>query len=660
VGSPLKSLSLLRLAQIAVIAAALALGITTSLATPLLKGRDELAHFQFIQFIAQHKRLPLNLAERNEAGYKSGWPPLFYTLIGLAGSGIRLDSPPFLKTAQDNPRIQLVFGPEGIGKISSLAIPTEDPYRGEILLFYLTRWLTVICAVMVIGLTFWLIEVTQPGAPWLALSGAAFLAFIPVATQVSGVISYEPLLGIWTVLYFLLLFQTVQNPRQSRYYLGLGLLLGLAMLTKYTPIPAVAVVPFLLIWCTFRERWGWFTALRHLALFGLGLMLTFGSWLLYMEIYFNQVAELGWLSGLFYPFITGDFAVGDKATQHFASLLTSGELGQISPDVGNNSFLQWLMALLDDVWTTPWLVWIFLGLSGLALTGLARQWPGMGQRQRLWLLLVIVHIGLFMVLPVLRFWLTGDVNINIAAGQHVIFLIGPAVVLLLVYGLRAYLSPAHLAGIIFIVAALSLGQSLSLVGRLYTPAWPIQTVPLAKTEQVRVSFDSLSLLDYNLTAAPILQVGLSWRAETFMNEDYRVEITLLDHDRQAQARWLGQPLNGRYPTRAWFPGDRVRDLIQLPIPHLEPGSYQVQLRVLGEKGAITPITDTTASPDYLFSPEQESYILGSIPVEPANPAILPTRAGANPPTEEWSTLRVRCGTAPARPASASEDASLLE
>jgi hypothetical protein len=538
----------------------------------------------------------LNLLERNDAGYKSGWPPLFYTLIGLTGSGINLDSPPFLKIAQDNPRIQIVFGPDGIRRLSTLAIPTEDPYQSEIFLFYLTRWVTVICAISLIGLTFWLLSVTQPGLPWLALSGAAFLAFIPVATQVSGVISYEPLLGIWLVLYFGLLFQTLRNPVQSRYYLGLGIFMGLAMLTKYTPMPAASIVPVLIVWFTFRERWAWVTALRSLALFGLGLILTFGSWLLYMEIYFNRVAELGWISGLFYPFVTGDFAVGDKATRHFASLLTGGELGDVSQNIGDNTLLEWLMALLNDVWGVSWFVWLFLGLSGVALIGLARQWPRLEQRNRLWIILVIVHIGFLMFLPVLRFWLTGDVNVNTAAGQHVIFLIGPAVLLLLIYGLRAYLSTPRLAGIFFIGAALNLGQSINLIGQLYTPLWPIQTVPLANDEQAQVSFDKLALIDYHLAVDDsILEVTLQWRAEFLMNEDYLVEITLLDSQLQAQARWMGQPLNGRYPIRAWYPGDRVRDVIHLPLAHLKPGNYQAQLRILSEQGAIKPLIGAAVS-----------------------------------------------------------------
>jgi hypothetical protein len=94
-------------------------------------------------------------------------------------------------------------------------------------------------------------------------------------------------------------------------------------------------------------------------------------------------------------------------------------------------------------------------------------------------------------------------------------------------------------------------------------------------------FGEISLINHKYALDDnTLKITLFWRTENFLAEDYYVELTLLDSQNQAQARWQGQPLNGRYPTRAWLKGDRVRDTILLPVVGLQAGDYHLQLRVL--------------------------------------------------------------------------------
>ena len=200
---------LLHLAQIGILTIFLVLGYTFSLNKPLASGRDELANFNFIRFVAKYGRPPITWPERSEADYKSEWPPLFYLLVGWAGQGIDLDSPPFIKTAQDNPRVQLVFGPDHIKSgWARRAIATEDPYQSEVLLWYLGRWAALLSATLGIVVTYWLIRTVHPATPWLALGAASWLAFTPKYLDLSGVICYETLLTVPLVLYLLLLFYT--------------------------------------------------------------------------------------------------------------------------------------------------------------------------------------------------------------------------------------------------------------------------------------------------------------------------------------------------------------------------------------------------------------------------------------------------------------------
>ena len=98
------------------------------------EGPDEVTHFYFTRFVAKYGRLPLTPTEKSAAGYKADVPPLFYLVAGYAGRFIDLNSPPFIKSTRDNPRLQLVFGPKNVK--GWRALNTEDPYRGEVLLWY--------------------------------------------------------------------------------------------------------------------------------------------------------------------------------------------------------------------------------------------------------------------------------------------------------------------------------------------------------------------------------------------------------------------------------------------------------------------------------------------------------------------------------------------
>ena len=59
------------------------LGIALSLQLPLGESPDEPAHFNYIHFIADHGRPPINQAERAEVGYRAKWPPLYHSLMAV-------------------------------------------------------------------------------------------------------------------------------------------------------------------------------------------------------------------------------------------------------------------------------------------------------------------------------------------------------------------------------------------------------------------------------------------------------------------------------------------------------------------------------------------------------------------------------------------------
>ena len=59
----------------------LLLSVSYSVTVPVGRGADEWAHYWYAQFIAENGRLPVSVAERETAGYKSDWPPLYHLLV---------------------------------------------------------------------------------------------------------------------------------------------------------------------------------------------------------------------------------------------------------------------------------------------------------------------------------------------------------------------------------------------------------------------------------------------------------------------------------------------------------------------------------------------------------------------------------------------------
>ena len=576
----------LRLAQLGLVIVFLALGIYVSLTSG--EGPDEVAHFSFIRFVAEYGRLPLDEAERLEAGYKADLPPLYYLIAGLIGRGLDLESPPHLKLTRDNVRLKLVTGFQNIK--GWRLIWTEDPWRGEVLLWYLGRWVSLGGGLLGLSLTYGLFRAVWPGYPWLALSAVAILGFLPTYVYISGVAGYESLTGALMAAYFGLLFYTINRPERNWLYLGLGLLLGLAAATRQTVWSLLPILPILVLWLAYHRGWTRWTVLGRLALVGLGLALTFGLWLFYVSLYFNQITDQGWFWGLVSPVLIGDGS--GRTSLQIAGFASGGGIGTDHFARQGDGFWQWGWYFFTGVWGQGWQGWLMLVVWGLALLGLVWRWRREPGSSRFWILLLMAHIGLLLFLPLLRFVFSGAAST--AMSQHVLFPGGAAMLVLLALGLRSWLPAGRLTALFLALAGIYLSQTVAATLDRQVNRFPIQTVPVAADEQVIAEFENLTLIGYDTQAENgLLQVTLLWRTEASPNEDYQVELTLLDEDGQPHSRWVGQPLNGRYPTRAWLPNDRIHDLIRLPIAGLPAGDYWLQLRLLGE---LMPIPSTRGDP----------------------------------------------------------------
>lgn len=604
----------------------LALAAAFSVTIPLGEAPDEPAHLSYARFIAQHGRLPATLAEREAAGYRSAWPSLYHTLAAgpLAAVG---DAPPTrLKAVGDTPR-RLI--PTNGQTIAAYLHTTDEawPWRGLPLAWHLSRFISVGLSTLAVAVTYavaW--QVTRRRG--LALSAAALHATLPQALFTGSVVSDDTLLVLLSGLILLTMVAATRQaarPGVGR-FLGLGALLGLATVAKYNALPLWAIVAGWTAWLTLRRRKPSDSRVLGLAIrlgaILAGAALTGGWWFAFVWQQFNQVDTQGWLAGSLAALTAG---TSDASLQ---------QLGRGVPAAVPTA-AQW----------TAWGITLFKSFWGLFGGGGTIEWPGpvYGLPALLCLpallplpaklfarrpaspypLLLTAYFLFFLPLPVFRFALSGAL-VETAQGRH-LFPALPAIATALVWGMSRYqgagnktakfqskknarallhagarlrcnLQPATCYLLPALCALLSL-YSLFLIKAAYPPPIPLTTTGQPGPLDHRLNAPltpAVTLVGLSLgnVADGLLPVTLVWQAEAPPPEDYLISLTLTNAAGQPIGDWLGQPLGGRYPSRAWDEGDMLRETIPVAVvPGTPAGAANLTLTLLtpAQQPASAPV-----------------------------------------------------------------------
>jgi hypothetical protein len=110
----------------------------------------------------------------------------------------------------------------------------------------------------------------------------------------------------------------------------------------------------------------------------------------------------------------------------------------------------------------------------------------------------------------------------------------------------------------------------------------------------------ISLIGYDLASDPP-GVVFYWQAQAVMSEDYIVFVHLLDAGGQLAGQMDGPPLQGRYPTSWWSPGEVIVD--RRAAPAMTPGNYRLRVGWYRlADGARLPLADGSG----------DSVMLGSV------------------------------------------------
>jgi hypothetical protein len=232
-----------------------------SIVTPIFEASDELWHYPMIKTLADGNGLPVQDPANPGLWRQEGsQPPLYYALGALTTFWI--DTSDIAQVRRLNPHADNgIVTDDGNNNIVVHDAAREAwPWHGTTLAVHLVRFLSVLLGVGTVAFTYGIGREVFPQKPWLALTGAAVVAFTPMFDFVSGSINNDNLavllatIAVWMVLR--IVRQADAGQPTLRWAISLGIVLGMAVLSKQSTLGLFGLAGICMAYAAWRRhRW---------------------------------------------------------------------------------------------------------------------------------------------------------------------------------------------------------------------------------------------------------------------------------------------------------------------------------------------------------------------------------------------------------------------
>ncbi len=568
-----------------------ALALYYSLIIPLFEGPDEDDHSRYARFLADAHALPVQqfVNGGGEAGHQGWQPPLYYALAALVISP--LDTSDFQQHLWRNPAGTFLGDPACCGRNIYFHTDSENfPYRGTTLAVHVARLLSILFGAITVWATYRTAQVLAAGT-LVPLAATALVAFNPSFLFASALVSNDAMLAALAALVLLMWTKLLdgQLALWPKYAAVLGVLLGLAVLTKTT---ALGLIPFTMVvvgYVAWRRKAARSGIVAIALMLGIVLLLS-GWWFARNQLLYGDPLAYGLMSV--------------SAIFPRAGPLTMPELFQIS--------LPWL-------WQTFWggptpgdlaggILVALAVLSGIAVIGILVFFRRNRQAQvREAILVLAAWLGFIFVAQIqfIRTTVGADQGRYLfPAISAIAFFLTAGLVEIIVLVARRGAATVSLA---VATGALALGVAVPFAYTLPAYARPALLAPsdlTRMTHLVHVTFaEQFQLLGYDLDTHSVkpgdtVKVNLYWRALTAMPESYRVFVHLIGQDNRSAGGVDVIPARGAFPTVYWKPGDTLRDMVTISVPsNATPGKYSIEIGVYPSGNAGGRLTVTESGDD---------------------------------------------------------------
>ncbi len=232
-------------------------GIFYSIFTPIFENSDETLHFPYVKHLADGLGLPLAVPGQlwNQEATQ---PPLYYALAAAATFWI--DTANLPEHLQENPHWLFTEVRRLINDNQNRVLhgPMDAfPYRHTALAVHVGRWLSLLFGAVTVLCTWFIARCLFPHSLPLAVTATAITALTPQFLRVSATVSNDSLsaalasLAVLLALRFTAPGQNRPIAFTNRHALILGLVAGLALLTKLSSLSTFVLVAGIIFWRLF-------------------------------------------------------------------------------------------------------------------------------------------------------------------------------------------------------------------------------------------------------------------------------------------------------------------------------------------------------------------------------------------------------------------------
>jgi 4-amino-4-deoxy-L-arabinose transferase-like glycosyltransferase len=582
------------------------LGLVYSTTTPLFEAPDEAWHYAYVRYIVETRALPALTDTSSSIHQEVAQPPLYYALAALVSGFVPDDDLEDLMW--HNPG----FGYQAGGTANdnkNMLIHTERerfPWQGAVLAVRLARLVSTAFGLLTVVAAWGLGRECFPQHPVRALTVAGLVVFSPQFLFISGVVNNDTAAAALSTSALWAIAHTINRGATHRRSLVVGILVGLAALTKISCLLLGFPAVIGLMVASFPRRRKPSVTVGHLTTFALATLATGGWWYLRNAILYHDPFALQ--AHVNTPW-------GRAVPASFFTLVT--ELPQVYRSFWGG--FGWGHVEFPS--------WVYLGLGVVPLTSLIgwnralkkRHLPGRGR-----ILLLAGLWGLLVFVALLQ-WMH---HLEAPHGRLLFPAIG-AGALLLVGGWTSLspLCPEHhipffTSILLASLAILSLLTPILIIRPAFAPPRLLSLAKAAGTvEGPIVTYgDTIRRLGVTLDRTSVspggtLQIRVCWEALAPMTTDYTVFVHLIGRKDQRVAERHTYPGLGRFPTSLWHVGDAFCDAYRVRVEEWAPAPEMYDL-VVGIYDASTGkrlvARDSSGATNKFPS-------VGQVRVAPANP-----------------------------------------
>lgn len=560
---------------LAILIGFVALATCYGIITPIFETPDEPHHYLYVKHLADTATLPIVTPHDEELPAWVAWqgfqPPLYYALGALLTSWI--DTGDAAQLIQRNPHAN-IGRPLAQGNKNFLIHTDKEnwPYHGTTLAIHILRLFSVFLGAVTVFATFLTGLELFPKRRSIALGASLLVAFSPQFLFISGAVNTDSLV---TTLSCLSVYASVRLVKRGPSRVGgavLGLLLGLAQLSKLNSVPLWLLALLTIVLAHTKHRRPLKDAIENTLMIFLPAIVICGwwfarNWLLY-----------GDLTGL-----NVHFSLRTGRTKPFtlANVLYQARGLKMS----FWAVFGWFNIVADD------LVYSFFDLISLAaLFGmLLVAIKDLKDRTVANLEPLLVLLAWVAIIGGSLLWWSKQTGGGFQG--RTVFPAISALSLLLSRGLNQLLPPRYSPLLVFGLGMAILPIATITPFRYIGPAYarpPLLSTAEAENaphNELNVAFDRcIKLLGYQTDRTTVqsdedLNVTLYWQSLCPVDTDYSVFVHLRDDFESVIAEIDTYPGLGSYPTTQWRPGYVLADSYTLHVPGKVIASNSAHLEV---------------------------------------------------------------------------------